>query len=270
MENIFDQHASSDIVFVLEDFEGPIALLVELCKQSGLDIRTVKISSITDQYLQHMQGIADTKLDLDVVTDFLVMAATLIEIKAKATLPVEAEETEQNDDYLDPEEEIRRCMIEYQMFKQKAEDIKIKETLNRFYREPCFTDDDARISIVGFNLEKLMQAYAKVMYKANKIDEITDFKVIDRDEFTVSQQLDCLVHKLILEKEVAFFSLFKDDYTRGEVITTFLALLQLVGKQFATIKQDDSFGDINIAVHPDCNPEEFDYSVLAMEENEVG
>ena len=262
----FDSHASSEYIFHLDDFDGPIELLVHLARINGLDIYTLKISQITDQYLAMVDGIDTT--DLDSATDFLVMAATLLEIKARALLPREEEDLEEIEEVLDPEEEIRRLMIEHELFKEKAQAIKENETLNRFYREPVFSDKDARVTIKGFNLEKLMEAYAKVLFNFTKEEEIVDVKQIQRDEYTVARQLNFLVNELVDKKELSFFSIFDELVTKSEIINTFLALLQLVSKQFACIVQEQADGDIKIGINSDCVPETYDYTVLAMASEE--
>lgn len=262
----FDSHASSEYIFHLDDFDGPIELLVHLARINGLDIYTLKISQITDQYLAMVDGIDTT--DLDSATDFLVMAATLLEIKARALLPREEEDLEEIEEVLDPEEEIRRLMIEHELFKEKAQAIKENETLNRFYREPVFSDKDARVTIKGFNLEKLMEAYAKVLFNFTKEEEIVDVKQIQRDEYTVARQLNFLVNELVDKKELSFFSIFDELVTKSEIINTFLALLQLVSKQFACIVQEQADGDIKIGINSDCDPETYDYTVLAMASEE--
>ena len=264
--NIFDNHASSDIIFHLDDFDGPIELLVHLARINGLDIYTLKISQITDQYLAFVDSIDTT--DLDSATDFLLMAATLLEIKARALLPREEEEEVVEEDILSPEEEIRRLMIEHELFKTKAQEMKENETINRFYREPVFSDKDARVTIKGFNLEKLMEAYAKVLFNFTKEEEIIDVKKIERDEYTVARQLKFLVNELIDKKQISFFSIFDEVVTKSEIINTFLALLQLVSKQFACIVQEEADGDIKIGINSDCDPETFDYTVLAMASKE--
>ncbi len=262
----FDNHPSSDIIFHLDDFDGPIELLVHLARINGLDIYTLKISQITDQYLAFVDSI-DVN-DLDRATDFLLMAATLLEIKARALLPREEEEIEIDEEIISEEEEIQRRMIEYQLLQEKAKEIKNTETLNRFYREPVFSDKDARVTIKGFNLEKLMEAYAKVLFNYTKEEEIIDVKKIERDEYTVARQLRYLVDELIEKKEISFFSIFDEVVTRSEIINTFLALLQLVSKQFACIMQEDADSDIMIGINSECDPEVFDYTILAMASEE--
>ncbi len=261
MDKIFDNHASSEYVFKTMEFEGPIELLISLVKAKGLDIYTFKIAEITDQYLQMVANI--DKNDLDSATDFLLMAATLLEIKARALLPIDEVEVIDDEEHLDPEEEIRRLMQEHELFKEKAQIIKKSETLNRFYREPTYDEKDARLSIKGFNLDKLMQAYAKVLFEFSKEDEAINVKQIERKEFTVAEQMHILIKHITEKKEVSFFDIFDEAVSTAEIINTFLALLQLVSRQFAKINQDSLLGDITIGISELCDVNTFDYSVLA-------
>lgn len=266
--NIYDNHASSNIILHIGDFEGPIQLLVHLARINGLDIYTLKISEITDQYLEIINNMDER--DLDIATDFLVMAATLLEIKARALLPSEEDEQlAEEDDVITTEEEIRRLMAEqYELFQDKASEIKETETLNRFYREPIYSEKDARLTIKNFNLDKLMEAYAKVLFQFTKEEEIIDVKKIERDEYTVARQLKFLVNELTDKKQISFFEIFDEVVTKSEVINTFLALLQLVSKQFACIIQEKLDSDIMIVLNSECDPETYDYTVLAMASEE--
>lgn len=263
--NVFGQSASADIILKLDDFEGPIELLLHLAKCNGLDIYTLKISSIVDQYMAYIDGI--DKLDLDTSSEFLLMATVLLSIKAKSLLPVE-EVIEEESDEISQEEEIRRLMIEYALFQEKATEIHETETLNRFYREPEFDDKSARLSVKGFNLDKLMEAYAKVLFKFTKEEEIIDTKTIERDEYTVAEQLDFLVAELIANKKLYFYELFDEMANKNEVINTFLALLQLVSKQFAKINQETLTSDIIIEINDNCDIETYDYSLLESQSKE--
>lgn len=265
MEKIFDSHPSSEFVFKTSEFEGPIDLLISLVKANGLDIHTFKIADITDQYLQMVDKI--DKKNLDSATDFLVMAATLLEMKAFAMLPDDKIEVDEDNDYFDSEEEIKRLMIEHQLFKEKAQLIKKSETLNRFYRKPTYDEKDARLSIRGFNLDKLMQAYAKVLFEFSKEAEVINVKQIERKAFTVVEQMQKLISELVERREVSFFDIFDEAVSINEIINTFLALLQLVNRQFAKIMQDTLLGDIKIGINDCCDVETFDYKILMTPEN---
>lgn len=264
MGKIFNDQPCDEIVFRCGDYEGSIHLLVSLCKNNGYDIFTVRISDLIDQYFEFMRHLPEENLDFDLVSDFLVTASILLEIKARAMLAENNEDEEEGDD-VDPEEELKRRMAEYKIFSEQAVEIKKSETLNRFYREPTFSDKDARVSIKGFDLDKLMQAFANVMYKFTRYEEDAPVKTIERDEYTVAEKIESLIGVLKLEREVKFFELFAEDYSKNEVINTFLALLQLMTKQFAVVKQEENFGDIIIAINPDCNVDQYDYTQLAID-----
>lgn len=264
MGKIFNDQPCDEIVFRCGDYEGSIHLLVSLCKNNGYDVFTVRISDLIDQYFEFIRHLPEENLDFDIVSDFLLTASILLEIKARAMLQENNEEEDDTDD-IDPEEELKRRMAEYKIFSEQAVEIKKSETLNRFYREPTFTDKDARVSIKGFDLNKLMEAFANVMYKFTRYEEEAPVKTIERDEYTVAEKIESLINVLKSHNQVNFFDLFKEGFTKNEVINTFLALLQLMTKQFAVITQENIFGDIVIALNPDCNVAEYDYTQLAID-----
>ena len=140
-ESMFDIHSSSDLTLKLDDFEGSLDLLLTLIKDAKLDIATIQISSITDQYMQYMVDI--DKVDLDKASDFIEMAAMLLQIKSYSVLPV-MQDDEYPDEYEDynPEEELRLKLLKFEIFKQTADILRQFEGKNRFYREPVYSDDD--------------------------------------------------------------------------------------------------------------------------------
>lgn len=263
--NVFGQSASSDIILHCNDFNGPIELLLHLARSNGFDILTLKISSIVDQYLEYVDEME--KLDLDTSSEFLLMATVLLSIKAKSLLPKD-EIIEEEIDEISQEDEIRRLMIEYALFQEKATEIRETETLNRFYREPEFDEKSARLTVKGFNLDKLMEVYAKILFKFTKEEEIIDIKTIERDEYTVADQLGYLILELKTNKKLNFYELFDEMATKREVICTFLALLQLASKQFAKITQENFTGDIVIEIHKNCDIDTYDYSLLESQSKE--
>ena len=110
-----------------------------------------------------------------------------------------------------------------------------------------------------------MQKFCLILQKKKKL---LMSKKIERDEYTVARQLKFLVNELIDKKQISFFSIFDEVVTKSEIINTFLALLQLCSKQFACIIQEDADGDIMIGINSECDPEVFDYTVLAMASEE--
>lgn len=248
MANFFDYHASDIIQLKLSDFEGPLDLLYTLIvKENKMDIATCPISSVTQQYLAYMDQIGT--VDMDVASDFLVIAATLLDIKARSLLPKPEEDDLGEEDEYDPEEELRRQLMIFQMFKEEADEIRKQEVLNQFYNEPKYTDDDAEIVVKSFDFNKLIEAYGKVLLKISQKDKEIGIKKIRKDKFTVTEKI-ALISLVVKEKKrIKFADLFGDDASRTEVITTFQALLELMKKQFVKATQDTFESDIYIELN---------------------
>ena len=166
MAGFYEYHASDVVPLKLADFEGSLDLLCTLINEQKLDIMTCRISDVTSQYLAYMDQI-DT-VDMDLASDFLLMAATLLQLKSRALLPQEVVEEEEDEEY-DPQEELRRQLIIYSMFKEQADKMARIEVLNQYYREPMYTDEDADIVIKSFDLSKLIDSYGQVF----SIDRVT-------------------------------------------------------------------------------------------------
>jgi len=229
----------------LEIFEGPLDLLLYLIKKDELNIYDIPITRITEQYLEYLALIEE--LDLDVAGEFIVMAATLMHIKSKTLLPPNPEgiETEESD----PRAELVKRLLEYKAFKEAAERFKVMEferskIYNRTGVEP--EADDKDLSLVDVSLFELLNAFAKVLRALPKDAAHEVFK----DEFTVAEKVHQIFHLLAKRTTVHFSELFKSAKNKTEVITTFLALLELVRLREVRICQDTHFGDIEISRNP--------------------
>jgi len=140
----------------LDNFEGPLDLLLYLIKEAKIEIRDIFVSQVTEQFLQYMEGVAE--LDIDKAGEYLKMAATLLEIKSKALLPVEEEiDIEDN-----PEEMLYRRLEEYKLLKEASEDLKKVENVDRFYKEPDKSVGEVKIVYSDFNLDGLISAFSKL------------------------------------------------------------------------------------------------------------
>ncbi|HCU55775.1 MAG TPA: hypothetical protein DIC18_00390 [Clostridiales bacterium] len=242
MEDFFVE-SKETFSFKLDDFEGPLDLLLHMLKEAKIEIKNIFVSNITGQYLKYIEDMSG--LDLEKASNFAGMAATLLDIKLRSVLP----RTEEEDVILEEDKNsIIFLLEEYDLIKDSALKLKITETTNRFFREPEFDEKDCRILLKNFNLDNLLDAFAKIMYKAETktVDAIP--KVIVKDRFTVGQKTRSLVATLLEKKELTFFSLFDEDYTESEKINTFLALLELLKKQFAEAVQEKPFEDIKITL----------------------
>lgn len=244
MAEIFeeDSELNSAISFKLENFEGPLDLLLHLIKEKNLQIMDIKIAEITDQYLQYMNQLPE--LDMELATEFLDMASRLIEIKSKALLPVEQTEDEQ-EQMFDDETLLKMQLQEYELFKEAGADLQKIENVDRFYKQPDKSVGDARIVFNQFNLDKLYDAFAYILMRT-KDRENPQEKKISRDRWTVADKINFLTNILKDTKEINFFSLFDQSYSKLEVITVFMAILELLKFQKIEVVQSERYADITI------------------------
>lgn len=229
----------------LEVFEGPLDLLLFLIKKEEVDIYDIPIAKITDQYLEYLELMQ--LLDLSIAGEFLVMAATLMHIKSKLLLPPDETEPE-NEEEQDPRAELVKRLLEYKKFKEAAAELSQKESHQKHFF--------ARVGS-GVNIDEL-PAPEDEAFEASLFDLITAFtKVLKdipkdvfhqviKDEFTVSEKIHDILHMLVDEKKVMFTDLFKAARNKFEIITTFLAILELIKIREISILQHAPFGEIEI------------------------
>lgn len=239
IENVED--VQSQLSFKLDGFEGPLDLLLHLIKEKNVSIQDVKISEITDQYLKYMENIHD--LDMDEATAFLDMTSRLLEIKSKSLLPVE--QTDDEEEEMDEETRLKIQLQEYQLFKEAGGNLQKFENVNRLYKQPDKNVGDARIVFNQFNLDKLLDAFAFILMKT-KDRENPQEKKINKDRWTVADKMAFLNNVLKEHKEINFFSLFDDSYSKLEVITVFMAILELLKHQKIEVVQAEKYADIKI------------------------
>ena len=232
-----------DMVFHFQDQDGPLDVLWKLIKSTKLDIKDVKLADITEQYLQYVRNMQN--VDMETMSWFVREASALLEIKSKSMLP--KEKVEEDSDELDDEELYKRRMELYRIFKDSSVKLATIENVDRFYKTPDESVGDYRIILKDMTMQNLVEAFSKILVKLEKQEhpEITERK-IQKDRYTVKDRMDALCTALKTDKVVKFKDMFKGDFTRGEIINTFLALLELLKRQFASVKQTDSFSDIII------------------------
>ncbi|MDR1940286.1 MAG: segregation/condensation protein A [Clostridiales bacterium] len=231
------------------EFEGPLDLLLALIKEAKIDIKDIFVSDITNQYIEYVAGM--DKLDLDYVSDFIDMAATLLEIKSKKLLP-KLEKEKVGDELSDQDEFIRR-LEEFKLFKETAERLKTRELTNVFYRRPDYNERDYKTVIKNFSIEKLMSALAVLLHRAGRRDVENLTRKIVRERFTVANRVLFITGLLKERQKIAFFELFDDDYSKIEVINVFLAILELLKKQLATAEQEEYYSDIFLTAAENIN-----------------
>lgn len=225
----------------LEIFEGPLDLLLHLIKKDEIDIYDIPISGITNQYLKYIEFMK--LLDLSIAGEFLVMAATLMHIKSKMLLP--QPEIEEEIDEEDPRAELVRRLLEYKKFKEAANELHNRNLRQKDYYARGVTvdvDKDGEEEYFEASIFDLITAFNKVMKEIPK----TLFHEVIKDEFTVEEKMHDIFHMLVERLSVSFNELFKKARNKTEVITTFLAILELIRLKEITVKQNKTFGDITI------------------------
>lgn len=235
------EETSSNFKFSFEGMEVPFDLLLQVIAEKGLDIKTFKVSEITDQYIQYVDKMEE--LDMEEATAFLDLASRLLLIKSKALLPVETVDEEEEE--LSDEEKLRIQLQEYQLFKEAGGNLQKLENVNRFYKQPDKNVGDARIVFNQFNLDKLLDAFAFILMRT-KDKENPQEKKINKDRWTVADKMAFLTNVLKEHAEINFFSLFDDSYSKLEVITVFMAILELLKHQKIEVVQAEKYADIKI------------------------
>lgn len=225
----------------LEIFEGPLDLLLHLIKKNEVSITDIPIASITEQYLATLE-LMET-LSLDVAGEFLVMAATLIHIKSRMLLPAGADEADE-DEGDDPRDELVRRLLEYQRFKDAADQLEQREVLSRdvFVRSATPAEEAAAPTFRELSVFELLNALRRVIDRLPK----DVFHQVELDKITVREKMTLLLDKLRAQSRVFFEELFTDAKTRMDVVVTFLAMLELVKVRAIRIFQEEMTGPIII------------------------
>lgn len=212
-------------------FEGPLDLLLYLIKRDEFDVFDIPIARLTEEYLAEIRIME--LLDLEVAGEFLVMASTLLRIKAKMLLPKSPEEEAADDD--DPREELVQRLLEYREFKRASESLANKEEWRRliFARTPPAGEKRVEEELVqNATIFDLVRIYRQVLERAPRLDS---FEVI-LDEITLEDKIAEIVGRLETEERVSFQALLERQLRRREIVVTFIAILELarLGKLFIT------------------------------------
>ncbi len=227
-------------------FQGPFDLLYHLIEKKEIDIYDIPIAEITDQYIEYLEQMM--QFNMNVASEFILMASTLIEIKSQMLLP-QKEKSE------DPRQELVNKLLEYKLFKDVSETLKKYEDESSYYfskpKEELALTSDVKVeqlSLNEINIYELYNVFLSLIKNQNiKIVPEDTFKVY-RENYSVKDLADELLKKLKISGRVSLFSTFreKQQITKEYVITTFLAVLELSNKQGMKIYQNDTYSDIII------------------------
>ena len=227
--------------FIINDFEGPLDLLLHLIKESKMDIMDIEIEEITKQYLAFLDE--QKRLDLEIASSYLLMASELIEIKSKLLLPRNNDLEEEEED---PREELIHRLLEYQAYKDITKALQEKELLRKeIYtkaRENIgnYMDEDVKLDS-NVTIDDLMDALRK--YLMRKEDEKPIQRSVTTKEVSVSDRRKSIKSILKSKRRVKFFELF-EDFSKEYIVATFLAILEMAKEHELIIVQKDTFDEI--------------------------
>ncbi len=224
----------------LEIFEGPLDLLLHLIRRNQVDIYDIPIATITDQYLDYLNMMRS--LNLDVAGEFLLMAATLLQIKSKTLLPLPPEEEAEEGE--DPRAELVNRLLEYQKYKEMAARLHERDMLDRdIFVQGNQAEGSEDRGLVEVGVFELIEALKDVLNRAS-IEAAYD---ITLDRITIEERIAQILEAVNLERSGLLFSaLFSGVSSKEDIIVTFLALLELIKMRMIKVYQRAPFGPIEI------------------------
>ncbi len=245
-----------DYTTVLNNFEGPLDLLLFLINKEEIQIEDIFVSQVTEQFLDYMKGLP--YLDVDKVSEYLNIAATIIKIKAQSLVPNLEEDPALEEEIEGDKAELIRALEEYKLIKEETKKLKELETIGYFFKEPDKNVGETRtvFSMENLTLDGLITAFSTLMLKRENELAKVEVREIPRDEYTVSQKIAFILETLENVKSIKFEELFTNDFTKSEIVTTFQAMLELLKHQYLRVKQDGTFGEISITINPDRQEED--------------
>ena len=232
----------------LSQFEGPLDMLLFLIGKAKINIREIFVSEVTDQYIQSVKSAPD--LDMDEASDFLLMAATLLEIKSRAMLP----RPPKTEDETDPETELIRRLEEYKRFRETAESMKeFEDAAKRVFTKlpEEYPLPPQEVELTGLTLEGLQEAFLRIWQRRPQLDDDPESnhyaaRNIHRDSHTVQDCMLNLMYRIRKKKRMRFEDAFSEAPTREEVVTYFLAVLELLKLGQMHVRQDSVYGGIEL------------------------
>ncbi len=255
-ESVKNFETEVDYTTVLDNFEGPLDLLLHLIKQQEIEIKDIFVSQVTEQFLSYMKGLP--YLDLEKASEYLNIAATIIDIKARSLIPPPDDDF---GDYFDeddnPEQELIHALEEYKMLKEEADKLKERETVGYFFKAPDKDLTGVNVQYKDLTLDGLMKAFSKMLLRVESQRRSNPPpREIPRDTFTVRDKIIHIRERVSARESSNFEELFDENASTPEIVTTFQALLELLKKQFITVMQEELFGTIIIKKNPNISEDE--------------
>lgn len=226
----------------INEFEGPLDLLLHLIKKSNIDIYDISLSDITDQYLEYIHQMEE--LNLDIASEYLVMATELLEYKSRSLLPKKIEDDKEEED---PKEELIKRLVDYKKYKEITSEFKKLEDIRSeiYTKTPSNINeyDEKVINNSELSVNDLISAFKKFIDR-KEYEKPLNTKITTK-ELSVSDRIIKIKEILKTKNEVNFIDLF-DELTKDYVVVTFLSILEMSKNKEIEIKQDNNFGNIII------------------------
>lgn len=256
-ENLADGYKNfeSDVDYntVLDDFEGPLDLLLHLINTAKINIEDVFVSKVTEQFLDYIEYMkTQPARDVDKESEYLQLAAQIIYIKSKSMLPP-VDMPEEDEDVLAEKQALIEQLKqrEYELIKEETPKLKELETVGYYYKEMDKEFGKVKVVYKDFTVSGLLEAFAKLMLKNESIArEKSNVREIPKDSYTVEDKVLAIKQALVERGTVKFEELFT-SYSKNEIITTFQAMLEMLKHQYIIAEQDSVFGEIDIKLNPE-------------------
>ena len=240
-----------DYKIVIDAFEGPMDLLIHLIDKAEIDIYDIPISLIAEQFVEYIRQMEE--LNLEVTGEFLVMAATLLEIKSKLLLPnkTTSEDMQLELEEIDPRVELVRKLVEYKKYKNAANELKTLENIySKVYYKPkedLIELESEDFQLEGLNIEVLLKSINNIIKKRNKTTLSLDIGEIQREEYTLEECMESIKSNIAVGGVLKFSSLIDEDSTKNQIITYFLSVLELIRLKYINVFQEEDFSDLVIS-----------------------
>ncbi len=224
----------------IHNFNGPLDLLLRLVKDAKIEIKDIFVSEVTNQFLLYLSQM--DQLDVDKASEYMTIAAELMEIKSYKMLPVLADFADIDDD---PEKLFIRKLEEYKMLREAADELKTIENPDRLFKEPSAQAGEYRYCVKDLSLDNLLNAFANILNKVEiREQDKNTVRAINKENFSVKDKMLFIREKLTENESISFLDLFKKTSTKNEIVVTFFAALELTKLQIIKTEQKVEFGDI--------------------------
>lgn len=231
----------------LDNFDGPLDLLLHLIDKNKVDIYDIPIAVITEQYLAYLEEARE--MDLEIASEFLLIAATLLNIKAKMLLPKRKQPDGQLEPEEDPRAELVQRLVEYRFYKETAQLLHQREQYENTYMlkphdiEQITSELDPGNPVEHVSLQQLMQAFLRVMDQAEELEECHQL-TLEKEEYLIEESIADIRQRLRKENGIEFAALFQRGDRKRKIITVFMALLELCRLGELSFQQQHNFGSL--------------------------